>query len=170
MAMEILILTWYRHKKVARLIGYHPSPLDNWISNVNTDINIQCTNSLPLKKTTHYHTMNDNINMGTTIAGAMNGCICDDNILFCLQRRRLLQFYCLDNTLFVCLMVFDATFNNIPVISRRSVLLVEETGRPGENHWPVASHWQTLSHNAGMIPLYNLRPLWWLQISPAAPK
>jgi hypothetical protein len=25
-----------------------------------------------------------------------------------------------------------------------SVLLVEETEVPGENHWPVASHWQTL--------------------------
>jgi hypothetical protein len=25
--------------------------------------------------------------------------------------------------------------------------LVEETGVPGENHQPVASHWQTLSHN-----------------------
>jgi hypothetical protein len=25
---------------------------------------------------------------------------------------------------------------------------VEETGVPGENHWPVESHWQTLSHNA----------------------
>jgi hypothetical protein len=24
---------------------------------------------------------------------------------------------------------------------------VEETGVHGENHWPVASHWQTLSHN-----------------------
>jgi hypothetical protein len=29
----------------------------------------------------------------------------------------------------------------------RSVLLVEETGVPGENHRPAASHWQTLSHN-----------------------
>jgi hypothetical protein len=29
----------------------------------------------------------------------------------------------------------------------QSVLLVEETGVPGENHQPVASHWQTLSHN-----------------------
>ena len=38
-------------------------------------------------------------------------------------------------------MVFNATFNNISVISWRSVLLVEE------NHWPVVSHWQTLSHN-----------------------
>ena len=36
-------------------------------------------------------------------------------------------------------MVFNATFNNISVISCRSVLLVEETGGPGENHRPVAS-------------------------------
>jgi len=44
-------------------------------------------------------------------------------------------------------MVFNATFNNISVISRRSVVLVEETGVPGENHRPIASHWETLSHN-----------------------
>ena len=31
-------------------------------------------------------------------------------------------------------MVFNATFNNISVISCWSVLLVEETGVPGENH------------------------------------
>ena len=36
--------------------------------------------------------------------------------------------------LLVCLMVFNATFNNISVISWRSVLFVEETGVPGENH------------------------------------
>jgi hypothetical protein len=41
---------------------------------------------------------------------------------------------------FVCLIVFNANFNNISVISWRSVLLVEETGGPGENHRPVASH------------------------------
>ena len=40
----------------------------------------------------------------------------------------------------VRVMVFNATFNNISVISWRSVLLVEETGVPGENHRPVASH------------------------------
>jgi hypothetical protein len=40
---------------------------------------------------------------------------------------------CPDLCLFVCLMVFNATFNNISV-------LVEETGGPGENHRPVASH------------------------------
>ena len=37
----------------------------------------------------------------------------------------------------VCLMVFNATFNNISVISWRSVLLVEETREPVENHCPV---------------------------------
>ena len=38
------------------------------------------------------------------------------------------------------LFVFDATFNNISVISWRSVLLVEEIGEPRENHRPVESH------------------------------
>ena len=33
--------------------------------------------------------------------------------------------------------VFNATFNNISVISWRSVLMVKETG---ENHIPTASH------------------------------
>jgi len=48
--------------------------------------------------------------------------------------------------LFVCFwfdlvwfMVFNATFNNISVISWWSVLLVEETGVPGENHQLIAS-------------------------------
>jgi hypothetical protein len=40
-------------------------------------------------------------------------------------------------------MVFNTTFNYISVISLRSFILVEETG---ENHRPVASHIQTLSH------------------------
>jgi hypothetical protein len=40
------------------------------------------------------------------------------------------------------LMVFNATFNNISVISWRSVLLVEKTGVPGENHRFVASQRQ----------------------------
>ena len=47
---------------------------------------------------------------------------------------------------FCCLMVFNATFNNISVISWRSVLLVEVTGVLGENNQPAASHWQTLYH------------------------
>jgi hypothetical protein len=43
--------------------------------------------------------------------------------------------------------VFNAIFNNISVISWWSVSLVEETRVPGENHWPAAGHWQTISHN-----------------------
>jgi hypothetical protein len=31
-------------------------------------------------------------------------------------------------------MMLNATFNNILVISQRTVLLLEETGIPGENH------------------------------------
>ena len=47
----------------------------------------------------------------------------------------------------VWVMAFNVTFNNSSNISWRSVLLVEETGVPGENYRPAASHWQTLSHN-----------------------
>jgi len=37
-------------------------------------------------------------------------------------------------------MVFNATFNNISVISWWSALLMEEMGVPRENDRPVASH------------------------------
>ena len=42
----------------------------------------------------------------------------------------------------VRVMVFNTICKNISAISRWSILLVEETGVPRENHW------QTLSHNA----------------------
>jgi hypothetical protein len=48
-------------------------------------------------------------------------------------------------------MVFNVTFNNISAISWWPVLLVEETGVPGENHRPVASHLQTLFHEPTFI-------------------
>jgi len=48
---------------------------------------------------------------------------------------------CDSNRLWVRVMVFNATFNNISVISWRSVLLVEETGVLRENHRPASSHW-----------------------------
>jgi hypothetical protein len=50
-------------------------------------------------------------------------------------------------------MVFNTTFNNVSVMSWRSDLLVEETWVFGENHWPAASHWQTLSHNIVWVHL-----------------
>jgi hypothetical protein len=52
----------------------------------------------------------------------------------------LLTFSYVRNTRFK-VMVFNATFNNISFISWQSVLLLEETRVPRENHW------QTLSHN-----------------------
>ena len=48
-------------------------------------------------------------------------------------------------------MMFNATFNNISVISWQSVLLVEENGVPGENQRPITSHYQ-LDH----IMLYRV--------------
>ena len=63
------------------------------------------------------------------------------------------SFYCILNfTPFsrdkdLVYMVFNATFNNISVISWWSVLLLEETGVSGEHHRPVASLWKTLSQN-----------------------
>jgi hypothetical protein len=42
-------------------------------------------------------------------------------------------------------MVVNATFNNISVISWRSVLLVEETGVPEKKHRPALSESRT--HN-----------------------
>ena len=56
---------------------------------------------------------------------------------FCVMFCRFLFVLFLLVCLFVCLIVLNATFNNISVISWRLVLLVEETG---ENHRPVASH------------------------------
>jgi hypothetical protein len=46
--------------------------------------------------------------------------------------------------------MFNATFNNISVILWQSVLLVEETGVPGENHRLATSHWQTLFHKVAL--------------------
>jgi hypothetical protein len=40
----------------------------------------------------------------------------------------------------VWFMVFNTAFSNISVISWRSIVLVEETGVPGENHWPVTNY------------------------------
>jgi hypothetical protein len=53
------------------------TPVDNWISNSNTDKqndNKTCTNSLPLKHTIYmyYPKMNDTMDMDSTIAGPIN--------------------------------------------------------------------------------------------------
>jgi hypothetical protein len=48
--------------------------------------------------------------------------------------------------------MFNDTFNNISVILWQSVLLVEETGVPGENHRPAWSNGQALSYNVSSTP------------------
>jgi hypothetical protein len=60
-----------------------------------------------------------------------------------------------DTVLFVwfCLMPLLTIFQ----LYRGGQLLVEETGGPGENHWPVASHWQTLSHNVVHLALIEIQ-------------
>jgi hypothetical protein len=57
-------------------------------------------------------------------------------ILFKLFKKKMVpvEIY---NSRISWLMVFNATFNNISLISWRSVLLVEEAG---ENHRPAVSH------------------------------
>ena len=68
------------------------------------------------------------------------------------QKSTLIQFGSINiflqaSRVYIRVMVFNATFNNISVISWRSVLLVEETGVPIENHRPASSRRQTLLHN-----------------------
>ena len=66
----------------------------------------------------------------------------------CQRNKRIVLYLTTDLHLITgWVRVFDASFNNISVISWRSVLLVKETGVPTENHRPTTSHWQTLSHN-----------------------
>ena len=61
------------------------------------------------------------------------------------------------NLIEVGLFVFNATFNNISAISWQSVLLVEETEGPEENHRPVASYWQILPHNVVHLALIEIQ-------------
>ena len=60
----------------------------------------------------------------------------------------------------LCYMVWFMLFNATFIISCMSVLLVEETGVPRENHRPVASHIQTLSHNVVLSTLHHEQDFW----------
>jgi hypothetical protein len=59
--------------------------------------------------------------------------------------------------MFVCLMVFNGHFQQYFSYIFWLVLLVEETGGPGENHRPVTSHSQTLSHNVVHLALIEIQ-------------
>jgi hypothetical protein len=64
-------------------------------------------------------------------------CVCRGDAI-CESLITITVFYIIE------VMVFNVTFNNISVISWRSVLLVEETG---ENHRPAEVTEKLLSHN-----------------------
>ena len=72
---------------------------------------------------------------------------------------RLVQYLDCDLFPFVCLMVFNVSFNNSSGISWLSVLLVEETGIPRGNRRSAASHCQTLLHNVVHPALIEIRAL-----------
>jgi hypothetical protein len=78
---------------------------------------------------------------------------CSCSSLFFARDLLALWSFCIRNRA----MVFNTTFNNISVMLWQSVLLMEETGVPRENHQPVASHWETLSHNVVHLALIAIR-------------
>ena len=74
-----------------------------------------------------------------------SGCVFYFYILMMVIRAYYITFISVLN-IGIGVIVFNATFNNISAISWRSVLLVEETGVPGENQRNIASREQTVSH------------------------
>ena len=56
------------------------------------------------------------------------------------SKNRQYKIYVYDVWVRLGFIVFNATFSNTSVILWRSVLLVEETEVPRQNHHPVASH------------------------------
>ena len=70
-----------------------------------------------------------------------------ENLYPLMKKLRTVSVSCSFLPFFFRFMVVNVTFNNILLISWRSVFLVEETGVPEENQRPVACHRQTLSHN-----------------------
>jgi len=55
----------------------------------------------------------------------------------------------------VFVIVFNTTFNNISVITRRSVLVVEETGVPGENLPQVIYKLYNVTNVVSSAPRYE---------------
>jgi hypothetical protein len=81
-------------------------------------------------------------------------CTCKTHLLMGISS---FEWYCILSG--VRVMVFNATFNNISVISWRSISLVEETGLPWEKHRAVTSHWQTLSNSVVLSTLGSISQL-----------
>ena len=61
-----------------------------------------------------------------------------------------------DDNKYRLVMVFNATFNNASVISWLSVLLVEETGGPGDNQRPTTNDLPQVTDKCYYIKLYRV--------------
>ena len=120
-----------------------------WIFMEQTIINSQIyINIFILNESWGIGSLNDHIKFSKKIQKILYKAGKATIISYLFQINRLL--YILRDQVYSVLiwfMVLNATFNNISITSLQSVLLVEETGVPEENHQPAASHWQTLSHN-----------------------
>ena len=69
----------------------------------------------------------------------MRGCLSTSEAIFFRGLNSARVMHRLGMYLYrVSVMVLNATYNNISIISWRSVSLVEETGVPGRNKRPVA--------------------------------
>ena len=78
-------------------------------------------------------------------------------LCYALVVHTLLTILSLFIYMFVCLFVWWCSapqyFSCIVAVS----FIGGGTGRPGENHWPVTSHWQTLLHNVVHLTLIEIR-------------
>jgi hypothetical protein len=82
----------------------------------------------------------------------MSGAVCTDNIMKQTHDDIIVVYTLFIWYIFSMLVNVDIFLLLFFLTSWRSVLLVEETGVPWENHRPAASHWRTLSHNNGWRP------------------
>ena len=144
--------TWNSKKVNRKIYSY----LWSTIPSISTKWTITSPlKSLNIKKTTTYNIEYPSLDQSLTVWNLPCVCPYKDTWIpfttpFSIQNSANsihTYFECCDTEYFgVMVMVFNVNFNIISVILWLSVLLVEETGVPGENHRPTASHWQTLSH------------------------
>ena len=66
-----------------------------------------------------------------------------NSITIFLHKHQVFYFHFFSPKIWFIFRLLNMTFNNISVMWWRSVLLMEVTGVPGKNHWPVTNHWQT---------------------------
>ena len=114
---------------------------------MDTEKKLQCEGP-SLHKIEYVYIVEDNFMKSGTF------CITLKYYINCIYRHRVMLFkYNSWSCWWAMDMVFNITFNNISVISWRSVLLLKETG---ENLRSVTSHWQTLLHNVvSSIPRHD---------------